>query len=401
MASQRHRGPRGRVIVVGAGIFGVTAAIELRGRGWAVELIDPGPLPHPLAESTDISKIVRIDYGADEAYMALAERALEGWRTWDVGAERPLLHETGVAFLTRRAMAPGQFEHDSFELLLRRGHRPERLDAREIARRFPAFSTGVYVDGYAHSIGGWVEAGAAVSRLIERARSAGVAVSERCSASRLIDRGGRAVGVELASGGVLEGDAIAVCSGAWTAALLPELAASLRAVGQPVFHLRPRDPGPFAAGAFPVFGADIARTGYYGFPATRDGLVKIANHGVGLSLDPVAGAREVSDEQETALRSFLRDSLPALADAAIAHRRLCVYCDTADGHFWIAPDPARAGLTVAAGGSGHAFKFGPALGSLIADAVEGRPGPLAPRFGWRPGSTGRHEEAARHLVDRG
>ena len=37
-----------KVIVVGAGINGVTAAIELKKRGHKVTLVDPGPLPHPL-----------------------------------------------------------------------------------------------------------------------------------------------------------------------------------------------------------------------------------------------------------------------------------------------------------------------------------------------------------------
>src|SRR5947208_1022981 len=64
-----------RILVVGAGVFGVTAAIELRKRGHEVQLIDPGPLPHPLAAWTDISKVVRLEYGGDEAYTALAEQA--------------------------------------------------------------------------------------------------------------------------------------------------------------------------------------------------------------------------------------------------------------------------------------------------------------------------------------
>src|SRR5438445_4370741 len=84
-----------RVLFAGAGVFGVTAAIELRKRGHPVMLVDPGPLPHPLAASTDISKVVRLEYGADEPYTALAERAIEGWRRWnrDLG---PLYHETGL-----------------------------------------------------------------------------------------------------------------------------------------------------------------------------------------------------------------------------------------------------------------------------------------------------------------
>jgi hypothetical protein len=46
-------------------------------------------------------------------------------------------------------------------------------------------------------------------------------------------------------------------------------------------------------------------------------------------------------------------------------------------------DPDRAGLVVAAGDSGHGFKFAPVLGPLIADVVERRPNAWAPRFAWR------------------
>ena len=33
----------------------------------------PGPLPHPLAASTDISKVIRMDYGPDEDYLTAME----------------------------------------------------------------------------------------------------------------------------------------------------------------------------------------------------------------------------------------------------------------------------------------------------------------------------------------
>ena len=56
------------IVVIGSGIFGVSAALELAQRGHKVTLIDPGPLPRPIASSTDISKAVRMDYGSDELY---------------------------------------------------------------------------------------------------------------------------------------------------------------------------------------------------------------------------------------------------------------------------------------------------------------------------------------------
>ena len=63
---------------------------------------------------------------------------------------------------------------------------------------------------------------------------------------------------------------------------------------------------------------------------------------------------------------------------------MCFYCDTHDGNFWIAPDPERSGLTIAAGDCGHGFKFAPVLGGIIADAVEGKSNPLLGKFRWRP-----------------
>ena len=73
----------GDVLVVGAGIFGLTTALELVTRGHRVSLLDPGPLPSPLAASTDVSKVVRIEYGGDAVYERLAERARAGWLDWN------------------------------------------------------------------------------------------------------------------------------------------------------------------------------------------------------------------------------------------------------------------------------------------------------------------------------
>lgn len=355
------------IAIAGAGIFGLAAALELRARGHAVTVLDPGPIPHPLAESTDISKVVRMDYGASEPYTALGEAALAGWRAWNARWPRPLFHETGVTFLAKTPMQPGGFEHDSFAMLTGRGHPLERLDARAIAARFPAYRPGALVDGYWNPRGGWAESGAVVAQLAALARAAGVAFEARA----LTDLEGLAADLAIA------------CTGSWARTLVPELADHVRAIGQPVFHLRPADPAPFRAPHFPVFGADIATTGYYGFPVNADGIVKIANHGTGT---PIAhdDERVVTAAHEAHLRAFLAETFPALATAPIVATRMCVYGDTLDGHFWIAPHPTRPRIAVATGGSGHAFKFAPVLGPLIADLALGVPHPLADLFRWRP-----------------
>src|SRR4029453_3352746 len=102
-----------RVAVIGGGIFGVTTALALRDRGIDVRLFD-SELPHPLAESTDISKVVRMDSGAAAEYTRLGEQPLAGWRRWNT--RWPLFHETGVMFISRAPMQPGGFEYESYAM---------------------------------------------------------------------------------------------------------------------------------------------------------------------------------------------------------------------------------------------------------------------------------------------
>jgi glycine/D-amino acid oxidase-like deaminating enzyme len=188
-------------------------------------------------------------------------------------------------------------------------------------------------------------------------------------------------------------DIVVVAAGAWSTTLLTWMGDALRCVGQPVYYLKPADPEPYRPERFPPWAADIANTGWYGFPAQPDGTVKVANHGRGIPMDP-RGEKVVPAHLDEALADFLSETLPGLAGSRIVRRRLCLYCDSWDGDFWIDWDPHREGLLVATGGSGHGFKFAPLIGSVIADRIEGKENPWASRFRWRdPGE--RRTEAAR------
>ena len=373
-----------RIIVVGAGINGVTAAIELKKRGHAVVLVDPGPLPHPLAASTDISKAVRAAYGADEDYTELAERSIKLWRKWNQEFGVELYHEVGVMFVRRREMKPGDFEYESFNKLQQRGHKVQRMNSARPLGRFPAWNPELFRDGLLELEAGYAESGRAVATLVQHAESIGVELRSGSQFDRLHERGHRIEGIILGNGERITGDRVLMAVGAWTPYLLPFTKQFFRATGQPVFHLKPRQPELFVPGRFPVFGADITTTGYYGFPLNRDGVVKIANHGPGREMSPDSTQRAVSSEEEENLRKFLSWALSALADAPIVYTRVCMYCETHDGNFWIAPDPEREGLVIATGDCGHGFKFAPVLGEIIADSVEQKSNPILEKFRWRP-----------------
>jgi glycine/D-amino acid oxidase-like deaminating enzyme len=388
-----------KIIILGAGINGVAAAIELKQRGHAVTMIDPGPLPHPLAASTDISKAVRACYGADEDYTEMAERAIARWREWNALFGIQLYHEVGVMFLRQRTMRPGDYEYETLQLLKARHHKVERMTPDRLSVKFPVWNSERFRDGVYDPEGGYAESGRTVTELLKRARLLGVEVREGLKVREVEATGnGDAAGVILQDGTRLDGEVVLAATGAWTPYLFPKTSPFFRATGHPTFHLRPNEPDLFAPGCFPMFGADITTTGYYGFPIGREGVVKVGVHGPGQEMSPDSAERGVTAQQEQDLRAFLGWALPALASAPIVHTRVCFYCDTHDGDFWIAEDPDRQGLFIAAGDSGHGFKFAPLLGELIADAVERKQNPLLAKFRWRPEvRPGEAQEAARFV----
>src|SRR5262245_6320483 len=138
----------GHILVIGGGVFGLTAALELRRRGHRVTLADSGPIPSPLAASTDVSKVVRTDYGRDILYTELMEHALPRWREWNERWKQKLYHETGFLILSSDPMARNSFELSSYETLRRRGYELERLDEVSIPMRFPEWRERRFVDGY-------------------------------------------------------------------------------------------------------------------------------------------------------------------------------------------------------------------------------------------------------------
>ncbi|MBX3046171.1 MAG: FAD-dependent oxidoreductase [Anaerolineales bacterium] len=382
------------ILIVGGGTFGINTALELRGRGHAVTLLEPGPVPHPDAASTDISKVIRMDYGRDEFYMEMMEESLALWRQWNQELGEAVFHETGVLYFTLDGMGPGDFEYESYQLLLKRGHAIERLNSAEISKRYPAWNAAMYPDGYLNPQGGWSPSGRVVTLLAARARAAGVNIIEGARFTELIQDGKRVIGVRTADGGEHLADTVVVCAGTWTSTLLPWLQNVIWSTAQPVMHFQvpAAELARYQPPLFPVWTADVGKTGWYGFPAQADGTLKLANHGPGWPMDPTL-PRFMPEGTEAMFRKFFAESLPGLKDAPRTFERLCFYSDTFDGDFWIDQDPERPGLVVSAGGSGHAFKFTPLIGKVTADVVEGKPNKYAHRFAWRERGEVTAEEA--------
>ena len=373
-------------LIIGGGIFGLTTGIELVKKGYSTALINPGKIPHPDAASTDISKIVRMEYGTDVEYMEMVEKCIEMWREWNDLFSDTLFHEVGfMALCGENITAESRpFEYHSLQNLFKRGHKPERLNASEIEYRYPVFSKGKFVDGFFHALGGFAESGRTLTTLANYFQQLGGYVFENQTAVKIESSNYRVESVKTIEGNNYKAGHVIVCAGNSTPWLLPELKPFMKITGHPVFHLDPKNKSLYQAENLPVFAADISTTGWYGFPLhPQDKVVKIANHSEGLLLNPETDERIVYPEDREALDQFLGNYISPLQGQPIVFTRRCCYTDTLDGHFWIDKHPEIKGLSVGSGGSGHGFKMGPIIGKMIAAAALGEDFLYLDRHRWR------------------
>ena len=373
LASRYH--PRVHVLVIGAGVFGTWTARWLRRRGATVTLVDQYGPGNSLASSGDESRVTRSAHGPDDHYPRWQRHSLAQWRELDP----TLFVPTGVLWFASREDG---FEADSAVTLERLGMANERLDADEVARRWPQ----VGPDGFT-----WAlyepDAGALMARR-------GVATAARAFA----DEGGE-VRIGLAhvsgetvtvSGDPMHADAVVFAAGPWLPKLLGTVPALEISVPQQevIYFATPPGDDRFDAGQIPTW-VDYDGS-FYGIPSIERRGFKVAPDWPGPIVDPDRQERRLSDERVGFAREYLRLHFPAMADQPVSEGRVCQYELTADTHFIIDRHPTMPEAWIVGGGSGHGYKHGPAVGEYLSALVMGdaaAAATLAPpddRFALRP-----------------
>ena len=391
------------VIVGGAGIFGLTSAIELRKRGYDVAVMNPETIPHFLGSSTDISKAVRMEYGSDIQYFEMAEESIRIWTEWNKEFGEELYCNVGFLMLGQEKLdSPRQaFESTSLAELINHGYKVEQLSTLQLETTFPAFKGSGYEFGIFNQTGGFAKSGRAVEVLAEYALSIGVHIYNHHEISELIVEKHRVKGLKVSSGQDYSCDHFIAAMGAHTPMHFAELKHQMKITGHSVFWLKPKSQSPFRRENMPVFTADISNTGWYGFPLDESlNVVKIGLHANGEEIHPISGHRIVHQSEIDLLMKFIEERMPSLKDATLVYTRKCLYTDTLDGNYWIDHHPSIQGVTIVTGGSGHGFKMGPVIGQLVADLFENKKHPWLTKFKWRDLSKSRKtKEDARHFLE--
>lgn len=365
------------VAVVGLGALGSAAAYYSALKGAKVVGLEQYELGHVHGASHDTSRIVRTSYGSPE-YVALARAAYKDWADLEKRTGQKLLTVTGgVVFFPENGPNHASDFTESLDI---NGVPYELLDAQEVNKRWPQFKISDGVKTVYTADSGVVHASKTVTLLQHQAQLLGAVLKEDTRVDRVIpNKNGDGVIIHT-SKGQIRASKVILATDAWTNKLLEPLASEipLSIMQEQVTYFKPTDPESFTPSRFPVWiwGGD---QWFYGFPAYGEPTIKagrdVSNH-------------FMTPEQRTYVHSTkLLDELSTFMDSIVPSKGqplrtiTCQYALTPDRQFVISPLKKHKDILVALG-AGHAFKFTPAIGRVLAElAIDGRTDEDVSKFG--------------------
>lgn len=353
-------------IVVGVGGMGSSACYHLAQRGMTVLGLEQFDIPHAKGSSHGQSRAIRMCYELHDGYVPLVRRAYELWRELEAATGQALLHVTGGLFL-------GHSDRPFFQRKLhamRRHNLPhEVLDRQQIAERFGQFKVGDDYEALFDPNAGFVRPELAIATHAELAmRHGAVLHGHESVTSWTSDADGVSVTTDRSN---YHADRLIFCGGAWSKKLIEVLGVELSVTRQALAWVWPKRPELFAMGTLPVWAlnTDDGDT-YYGFPMLSDSPgFKIALDKLGRQVNPDQFDREPTQQDRSEIRYCLENFVPD-ADpegGGVLSMRLCMYTVTPDRNFIVDRHPAHENVIIAAGFSGHGFKFSPVIGEILAD----------------------------------
>ncbi|HLJ82568.1 MAG TPA: N-methyl-L-tryptophan oxidase [Candidatus Eremiobacteraceae bacterium] len=351
-------------IVLGLGGIGSGAAYWLaRGGRMHVLGLEQFEFGHVRGESQDHSRIIRLSYHASN-YVRLAKRAYESWETLESDAKTRVVLKTGGLDLGPRVSAiPLQGYADAMAAC----DVPfERLDSREIMRRWPQFTLTDDIEGLHQSQSGLVMAERANDAHRRMARAHGAVLRDNAPVEWIRDANGE---LDVRAGGTTYRCAkLVIAAGPWSNNALANfgLRLPLEITKEQVTYFASPNVEAFAPDRFPVW-IWMDDPSFYGFPVFGEAGPKIAQDAGGKPVDPDSRTFEPDEENFARVEDFMRRYLPS-ALGPVIRTKTCLYTLTPDRDFVIDLVPGHPNVAFAIG-AGHAFKFASVIGRILGELV--------------------------------
>ena len=363
--------PRYDAIVIGVGGMGSATLYELARSGARVLGLERFTVPHAFGSSHGLTRIIRLAYSEGSHYVPLLRDAYRRWRELEEASGESILRVTGGLDI---GPGSGEIVRGSRKSCLDHELPFEELDAAAVNRRFPGYALPAELAAIYQSDAGYLHCETAIRAHAAAARALG---AEIVTGVRVLGWDRSPAGLQVVTdAGRYEANRLVITAGAWVSELLPALQPLCRPVRQVMLWTDPLDPPVFAPKRFPVFVLESPIGNFYGFPDNRDEGFKIGKfHHLRQAVpDPDAMDRECHPEDEAVLREGIEAFFPR-ANGPTRRTTTCMFTNSPDGHFILDRHPEVDGVFVAAGFSGHGFKFCGVVGRIMADLCLERPPP--------------------------
>ena len=365
--------PEFDTIILGLGAMGSSAALHLAKRGMNVLGLDQFPIAHDRGSSHGHSRMIRMCYYEHPDYVPLLRRAYELWRELESASGEQLLFTPGGVYMGRE---DSEAVAGSRRAALQHGLVHEMLSRVELGRRYPYFDLPEDFVGLFEPAAGWLRPERAIEANARLARKHGADV--RTLGQRVVSWEANGSGVRVHTDTTeYRAGSLIIAAGAWANQVIGDLGIPIAPTRQVLAWFKPRDPSPFASPDAPVWALQTPKEWdgqgdlFYGFPMSTDSpfgapSLKLARHAKGPPINPDQDGRDPLPGDSRNVRLFVRRFMP-LADAPLPMTRICMYENSPDGHFIIDKHPKHANVIIAAGFSGHGFKFASVVGEVLAD----------------------------------
>ena len=325
-------------------------------------------IPHAMGSSHGVTRIIRLPYYEDPAYVPLLRRAYALWRELEERSGERLLVTTGSL---DAGSGDGAIFNGALSSARLHGLAHEVLDGEAVNARWPGYRLPPTLRAVFQPDGGFVLSERAI---VAHANAAMAADAEIRARERVLGwdarPGGEGVTVRT-DRGRYQAARLVLAAGAWMAELAPPLAGLAVPERQVLAWFRPRAPALFAPGRFPVFNLEAEEGRFYGLPEWEVPGFKLGRyHHRGEHVAADAPRREPDEEDEALLRGFAERYFPDGAGATMA-LRACLFTNTPDEHFVLDRHPAFPQVVLASPCSGHGYKFCSVVGEILADLATG------------------------------
>ena len=361
------------VIVVGAGSMGSSACYHLAAQGQKVLGLDQFDLPHEFGSHSGQSRIIRKAYFESPSYVPLLESAYHNWKMLEEACGSQVYFKTGLVYFApeEHPLITGtQKSASKYNIEVKEFSREEQR------KELPQFNIPDHYVNLIEVDAGFVTPERAILIFLEQALKHGASIHTKEKALDWSKKDGT-ITVKT-NNGSYRCKKLVIATGAWAssfASLEP-----LETTRQIIAWARPKNRDDFALGKFPcwIFANPALSGTFYGFPVLPTtpfgepvGL-KFAHHTKGVISDPGRVDRTVSKEEEDMLVSVVRKFIPEGVDA-IHTLKTCLYTYSPDQNFIVDVHPEDDDVVIAAGFSGHGFKFASVIGEILSNlAITGK-----------------------------